>query len=141
MGRKLPEDPTKRRLQIYKRLYQHMPHWYELMCSGDMEDIITTIDGEEVFYYDLLIGLDFLPPRQRQAFELICLQGYTESAATKEMLPNSKWSTPIQQYSDMALARMVAAYDQKQAGTWNPAAQKRKRTGKPKCSDPPQKAE
>ena len=60
------------------------------MESGDIEDIITTIDTEEVFYYDLLTGFDSLPPRQQQAFDLICLQGYTESAATKIMLPDSK---------------------------------------------------
>ena len=34
------------------------------------------------------------------------------------MLPNSRWSTPVQQYADTALARMVAAYDRKQEGIW-----------------------
>lgn len=83
-----------------------------------MPGIITTPDGEEIYLSDLMVGIDDLPPRQREAFTLICLQGYTETAATKVMLPNSRWSTPVQQYADTALARMVAAYDKCQAGVW-----------------------
>lgn len=78
--------------------------------------IVTTPDGEEIYLADMLAGIDDLPPRQRQAFVMICLQGYTETATTRVMLPNSKWSTPCQQYADTALARMVAAYDAVQNG-------------------------
>ena len=119
MPRKLPDDPTKRRLQIMKRLYQHLEHWHSLIEAGEMSHIVTIPDtGEEIFLLDMLVGIDALPPRQREAFELICLQGWTETDATKKMLPDSKWSTPVQQYSDTALARMVASYDEKQAGTF-----------------------
>jgi hypothetical protein len=83
-----------------------------------MPGIVILPDGEEIYLGDMLIGIDNLPPRQRQAFELICLQGYTETAATKIMLPNSKWSTPCQQYADTALERMIKSYDEKQAGTY-----------------------
>lgn len=78
--------------------------------------IVTTPEGEEVYLGDMMRGIDDLPPRQREAFVMICLQGYTETAATRVMLPNSKWSTPVQQYADTALARMVAAYDAVQNG-------------------------
>lgn len=119
MARRLPEDPSRRRLAYLKKIYQHLPHWRSLREQGVMDDIITIPEtGEEIYAGDLLIGLDSLPPRQRQAFELICLQGFTETAATKIMLPDSKWSTPIQQYADTALQRMVASYDAKQQGTW-----------------------
>lgn len=95
-----------------------------------MQGFIVTPEGEEIFIYDLMIGIDTLPPRQREAFDLICLQSYTESAATAIMLPESKWSTPIQQYADAALLRMVQAYDAKQAGSWNPNAIKKRRKSK-----------
>lgn len=127
MARKLPDDPVKRRLQVFKRLFQHIEHWKSLIEAGEMENFIVTPEGEEIFIYDLMIGIDTLPPRQREAFDLICLQSYTESAATAIMLPDSKWSTPIQQYADAALLRMVQAYDAKQAGTWNPNAIKKRR--------------
>jgi hypothetical protein len=120
MARRLPEDPVKRRLQWFKRTYQHLEHLKSLLESGAMSlpGIIDTPDGEEIYIPDLMVGIEDLPPRQREAFTLICLEGYTETAATKVMLPNSRWSTPVQQYADTALARMVAAYDKKQAGIW-----------------------
>lgn len=120
MARRLPDDPVKRRLQWFKRIYQHLEHFRELLETGamPMPGIVTTPEGEEVYLLDLLVGIDELPPRQREAFTLICLQGYTETAATRVMLPNSRWSTPVQQYADTALSRMVAAYDKKQAGVW-----------------------
>jgi hypothetical protein len=120
MARRLPDDPVKRRLQWFKRTYQHLEHFQCLLESGEMPmpGIITTPEGEEIYLPDLLFGIEDLPPRQREAFTLICLQGYTETAATKVMLPNSRWSTPVQQYADTALARMVAAYDKKQQGIW-----------------------
>lgn len=139
MGRRLPGyDPDKdgpyassaRRIQIFKRIYQNMEHWRALQEDSGMSPIITTIDGEDVDYFDLMTGYDALAhiaPQQYKAFGLICLQGYTESAATKVLLPESKWSTPVQQYSDDGLKKMIAAYDEKQAGTWDPEAVKKKR--------------
>lgn len=119
MPRKLPEHPVKRRQQVFKRLYQHLEHWKALIEAGEIGHIIVVPDtGEEVYLLDLMIGIDALPPRQREAFELICLQGWTETDATQRMLPHSRWSTPVQQYSDTALARMIRSYDEKQAGTF-----------------------
>jgi hypothetical protein len=97
----------------------HMPHWHEQIVAGTMSDIMIIPEtGEEVYYHDLLVGINTLPPRQREAFELICLQGYTETAAAKVMLPNSRWSTTAQQHVNAALERMVARYDEHQSGVW-----------------------
>lgn len=141
MGRKLPEyDPeldgpyetSKRRLKIFKRIYQNYYHWRSLRENGDVGDVIT-VEGEDYYLGDLLVGFETLPLQQRRAFDLICLQGYTESAATEVILPNSKWSTPVQQYSDDGLRKMVAAYDAKQRGEWDPrVALARKRPARKK---------
>lgn len=129
MGRALPRyDPDKdgpyetsrRRREIFKRTYQKMGHWRSLQYQGVMTQFLTSPDGEEIFYGDLMVGHDSLPPQQRKAFDLICLQEYTESAATEVILPESKWSTPVQQYSDDGLKKMIKAYDSKQQGTWDP---------------------
>lgn len=136
MGRRLPDyNPdrdgvyatSKRRIQIFKRVYQHMEHWRAQQEDYGMDSVITSIDGEDIYYHDLMTGIDTLPERQHDAFELICLKGFTESSATTIMLPNSKWSTPVQQYSDDGLKKMIEAYDAKQAGTWDPEAVKKKR--------------
>lgn len=128
--RRLPDDPVKRRIQIFKRLYQHLNHFQAQVEAGNFPmPLVITIpnyvgpDGEDwpaedVFIDDLMVGIDALPPRQREAFELICLGGWTETDATRKMLPDSQWSTPIQQYADTALARMIKSYDEKQAGTF-----------------------
>lgn len=149
MGRRLPSyDPdkdgdyatSKRRIQLYKRVYQNYFHWCSLRETGEVGDILN-VDGEEIYIGDLMTGIETLPNRQRQAFELICLQGYTESAATAVLLPNSRWSTPVQQYSDDGLKKMIAAYDAKQNGTWDPAEANRKRRRKPApetCQDTPE---
>lgn len=143
MGHRLPERQTdetdegfaarratsKQRRQTFKRIYRQYFAWQSLRETGDVDDVIT-IEGVDYYLGDLLTGLDVLPPQQRKAFELICLRGYTESAATKEILPNSKWSTPVQQYSDDALEKMISAYDAKQAGTWDPSVVKRRQTRK-----------
>lgn len=121
MARRLPDDPAKRRLQVFKRCYQHLSHWAALIEDRGMGDVITTPEGEDIYLHDLLTGIDSLPRRQREAFQLICLQGYTETAARDEMLPNSRSSTPVQQYADSGLIRMVDAYDAKQAGCWPPS--------------------
>lgn len=92
----------------------------------ELPGVVVFPDGEEVYLGDLMIGIETLPPKQRQAFELICLLSYTETAATEIMLPNSKWSTPVQQYSDEGLDKMIRAYDEKQNGTWNPNARRKR---------------
>ena len=151
MGRRLPlYDPdkdgdystSKRRIQVFKRIYQNYYHWRSLRETGEVDDILE-IDGEEIYFGDLMTGIETLPLRQRQAFELICLQGYTESAATAILLPNSRWSTPVQQYSDDGLKKMVSAYDAKQGGTWNPEDARRKRRKKTSapCQDTPESQE
>jgi hypothetical protein len=98
-----------------------MSHWQALMEDRGMAPVITDeLTGEDIYIGDLLVGLDSLPPRQREAFVKICMLGYTETAARDEMLPQSKSSTPVQQYADSGLVRMVAAYDLKQVGAWPP---------------------
>lgn len=125
--RRLPTDPQKRRFQFFKRVYQHLEHFNALIETGEMEmpGIIPIHDEilpfEEIYLPDMMVGILSLPDRQRQAFELICLRGFTERACTDIMFsPESEWTTPVQQYADTALARMVAAYDDKQAGVWVP---------------------
>ena len=146
MGRRLP-DPiekwpnesdeefvtrqakSKRQFQIFKRIFRSYYLWASLRETGEVGDVLI-IEGVEFYFGDLLTGIDTLPRRQRQAFELICMRGYTESAATAILLPNSRWSTPVQQYSDDGLRKMIAAYYAKQEGRWDPLATTRRRASR-----------
>lgn len=132
MVRRLPDDPNKRRLQVFKRVYQHLEHFRALAEDRGMDQVITDPEtGEDIYINDLLVGQDSLPGQQRKAFDLICLRGYTETAARDVLLPNSKSSTPVQQYADSGLVRMVEAYDLYQQGNW-PPPEKPKPIKKPK---------
>lgn len=108
VSRKLSDDPERRRLQLFRSIYINYFKWEALVESEGLHFL--NIDGEEVYFYDLLTGLDSLPPRQRQAFELHLLFGMTEKEAAAEM-GFTKWVTLVGQYSTAALKRMVASYD------------------------------
>lgn len=153
MGRRLPrahpddeEALAKLQLRVFKLFYQAYYEWKSLWDTGlTINDIWTAPTGEEIYMLDLLTGYDYLPRRQQQAFELICMRSYTEAAATKEIygteieyelnpdgsqkldadgqpIERKRSSTVVQQYAQQALERMVEAYKQKQDGTWDPAA-------------------
>lgn len=107
----MPKDiDPQHRLEIFSRIYQYMQHWHAQMEMGTMDDIITIPEsGEEVYYGDLLVGLDTLPDRERQVFELVHLQGYTQIAAAK-LVPHIP-GHPVSEASRAALVHMVRCYD------------------------------
>jgi len=116
--KKLSEDPDKRRYQIFKILYSYFYEWGSLIESGDIGYFLITQDGEEVYRSDLLVGLPTLNQKQRVAFDLICLEGMTETQASKIAKERLGASTPIQQHADAALKLMVKAYDDRQLGVF-----------------------
>lgn len=105
--RKLSEDPVKRRLQIFRRIYSHWWEWKSLVEEQQLHFI--TVEGEVIYFHDLLIGLDKLPPRQRQAFVIHILHCTPEREASKIM--GTSWVSLVGQYSTAALKKMVLAYD------------------------------
>lgn len=107
MPRKLSDDPEKRRLQIFRRIYSH---WYEWQSLVEQEQLhFITVEGEVIYFYDLLAGLDSLPPRQKEAFIIHILNCTPEREASKIM--GTSWVSLVGQYSTAALKKMVAAYD------------------------------
>ena len=115
---RLRQRKSKRRRQIFRRLYCCYYEWQSQYETGETGDIWPTPDGEEVYMPDLLVGLPLLPPRQRLAFELHTLNGMTELSAAREM-GFVRWSTPVQQYNNMAISTLITAYDKKQDGSWD----------------------
>ncbi|AVO25016.1 RNA polymease sigma factor [Rhodococcus phage Finch] len=109
MGRKLPTDPERRRLHLFRNLYVNYYRWGREI-EGNPQLVFLNVDGEEVFYYDLLTGLEALPKRMREAFELHLMFGMSEKDAAREM-GFKKWPTLVGQYSTAALRRMIVAYD------------------------------
>lgn len=121
---------AKRRKSLFRGLYRNYVAWGALIEAEGPERAVLQLEGEEVSYYDLMAGYDDLPPRQREAFDLHLLQGYSEGQAAKIMFPESKWSTSVQQYSSTALDRMIEAHDRVQ--TKEGREEQRERGLKPK---------
>lgn len=107
MARKLSTDPEKRRLQIFRRIYAHLFEWEALVEEQQLRFI--EVEGETIYFYDLLAGLDKLPPRQKEAFVIHILYCIPEREASKIM--GTSWVSLVGQYSTAALKKMVASYD------------------------------
>lgn len=168
MSRRLPrahpddEDAVRKlRLRTFKLLYQAYYEWQALRGTGHtVQDVLMAPNGEEVYFPDLMTGYNYLPRRQQQSFELICMRGYSEAAATIEIygvgecetdsegnpvldaegnpVIKKRSSTVVQQYAQQALERMVQAYDEVQANAWDPIAvmNSRKLNGREIAHDP-----
>jgi hypothetical protein len=113
MPKTLSDDPDKRRLQLFQNIYQNYHRWRALV--EDEQLYFINVEGEEVYFYDLLVGLDRLPPRQRQAFELHVLLGHTEVETWERMQFKSNYTTLVGQYSMAALKSMIRYYDNTRA--------------------------
>jgi hypothetical protein len=152
MARRLPrahpdddEAVRKLRLRVFKLFYQSYYEWESLRKAGLITiDTVLAPNGEEIYFPDMMTGYAYLPRRQQQAFELICMRSYSEAAATIEIygeaerlldddgnpkldadgnpVVRKRSSTVVQQYAQQALERMVEAYDEVQSGTWDPIA-------------------
>lgn len=107
MPRKLSTEPEKRRLQIFRRIYAHYYEWQSLVEEQQLHFI--DVEGETIYFYDLLRGLEKLPPRQKEAFVIHILYGIPEREASKIM--NTSWVSLVGQYSTAGLKKMVAFYD------------------------------
>lgn len=130
MGRQLSTDPEKRRLQLFRNMYMNYHCWRAEVERSNL--LFLNVDGEEIYFYDLLVGLDDLPARQREAFELHLLLGMTEKEAAERMgflreeytftvatdgtttfeIEVVGWVTLVGQYSTQALKRMMVSYDE-----------------------------
>lgn len=113
----IPAKGPRRRKALFRNIYRNYVAWGQLIENEGPIRSVITIDGEDVDYYDLMVGYAGLPPRQKQAFTLQLLQGCTEKQASQVMFPESKRTTSVQQYSSNALDRMMDAYDRVQTKT------------------------
>lgn len=109
MPKTLSENPDKRRLQLFQNIYQNYYHWQVAVEDHQITEL--PVEGEIISFYDLLAGLEDLPRRQRQAFELHVLTGHTEVVTHAMMQFTSPYTRLVGQYASAALKAMVRAYD------------------------------
>ena len=104
----------KRRCLLLERILRQYQQWQALY---EDEGIATlTIYGEEWHFLDLLNGMNTLPPRQKLALWLIVIEDRKEVDVAR-MMNFSRWSTPVQQYKNIALWKLLKYHDGK--GEWH----------------------
>lgn len=94
--------------QVLEKLLRNIHEWREYYIEHGIEEI--ELDGGYVVnFHDLLRGIDTLPPRQREALILTCIDNLKEEEAA-ELMGFTKWSSPVGTYKKMALKRLLERY-------------------------------
>lgn len=87
--------------QVLERLLNNYWEWYEVYrTTGNPE--LQLLNGVTVNIYDILEGIDRLPPRQRQAVVLSCLENRKEVEVAR-IMGFKRWSSQVGMYKRKAL--------------------------------------
>jgi len=87
--------------QVLERLLNHYWEWYEVYLTSGNPDLKLN-NGVTVNIYDILKGIDRLPPRQKQAVVLSCLENRKEVEVAR-IMGFTKWSSQVGMYKRKAL--------------------------------------
>lgn len=98
---------------VLERVLRHLPEWQELYEQEGIEEL--TYGGVTVNIHDILDGLGELPPRQKEAIELLCLRNMRECDAAAVMLPGSTWASPVGGYKRTGLRKLAQRFNETEA--------------------------
>src|SRR5664279_2700693 len=99
----------KRRKKILQNLLKNWQAWHSLIEQGGSPFL--TLEGEVYHYYDILEGLNSLPPRQRQAVFLMTVCDMSELETAKTMKFKNVHVTPVSQYRSIGIDRILDYLD------------------------------
>jgi DNA-directed RNA polymerase specialized sigma24 family protein len=96
--------PGKMTWQILERLLNNYWEWKEIYrTSGNPELLLN--NGVTVNIHDILDGIEKLPPRQKQAVVLSCLENRKEVEVAR-IMGFTKWSSQVGMYKRKALSQV-----------------------------------
>jgi len=98
----------KAKRSLFARVLKNFASWKSLVELEGLHTI--TVRGEEFHYMDIEAAFDILPPRQREAVWLMCVEDLPE-ADVAERMGFRTWPTPVQQYKNYGLGRMMEFLD------------------------------
>lgn len=90
--------------QILERLLNNYMEWQEVYKKTGNPDL-QLLNGVTVNIYDLMEGIDSLPPRQKQAVVLSCLENRKEVEVAR-IMGFQKWSSQVGMYKRKALKNL-----------------------------------
>ena len=86
--------------QLLERILNNYHLWHEIYSRTLETDL--TLNGMTINIHDILKGIDELPPRQREAVVLSCLEGRKEVDVAR-IMGFTKWSSQVGMYKRKAL--------------------------------------
>jgi len=92
--------PGKMTWQLLERILLNYHLWHEIYVTTMESDL--NINGMVINFHDVLKGIDRLPPRQKEAIVLSCLEGRKEVDVAR-MMGFTKWSSQVGMYKRKAL--------------------------------------
>ena len=87
--------------QLLERILNNYFNWKEVYRVTGNPDLRLD-NGITINIYDILRGIDKLPPRQKQVIILSCLEGRKEVDVAR-LMGFEKWSSPVGMYKRKAL--------------------------------------
>lgn len=102
------ERERVRREKLLERILRNYRQWEAFVESEGLLSI--TVYGEEFHFCDILHGLELLPPRQKEAVQLLLIEDHREVDAAK-MMGFTRWSTNVQQYKNLGVRKLLALQD------------------------------
>ena len=90
--------------QILERLLNNYMEWQQVYLKTGNPDL-HLLNGVTVNIYDLMKGIESLPPRQKQAVVLSCLENRKEVEVAR-IMGFQKWSSQVGMYKRKALKNL-----------------------------------
>ena len=87
--------------QVLEGVLKNYYEW-KAVCLTTGEYDLQLINGVTINFYDILDGIDKLPPRQKEAVILSCLENRKE-VEVAEIMGFKKWSSQVGMYKRKAL--------------------------------------
>jgi DNA-directed RNA polymerase specialized sigma24 family protein len=99
----------KRKKKILQNILKSWQLWHAHIETGGSPFL--TVDGEDYSFYDILDGLNSLPPRQRQAVFYMTVMDMSELQTAKTMKFKNVNITPVSQYRSLGIDRILDYLD------------------------------
>ena len=96
--------PGKMTWQILERLLNNYWEWKEIYRTTGNPELVLN-NGVTVNIHDILDGIEKLPPRQKQAVVLSCLENRKEVEVAR-IMGFTKWSSQVGMYKRKALSQV-----------------------------------
>ena len=96
--------PGKMTWQILERLLNNYWEWKEIYRTTGNPELVLN-NGVTVNIHDILDGIEKLPPRQKQAVVLSCLENRKEVEVAR-IMGFTNWSSQVGRYKRKALSQV-----------------------------------